>query len=122
MKNIDTINKEISKSKKLPLETVTKINDFYWNTVKNSLRSLDYEYIHIKELGTFEVSKNKLANIIIYLRDYIKNIRHSKKFNDATKEAILLEYKDRYRRCVAMRKIVDDNLNFLNTYKNDEHK
>ena len=120
MKNIDTINKEIAKTKKLPLDTVAKINDYYWSTVKDSLRSLDHQFIHVKEIGTFEASGFKLNKLIQNIRNYIKNIRNSKKFNDATKEQIIKDYKERYRKCVAMRKEVAETINFFKTYRDDE--
>lgn len=120
MKNIDTINKEIAKVKNLPLDTITKINDYYWNTVKNSLRSVDYQFIHIKKIGTFEVSFFKITRQIVQIRKFIYNVRRSKKYNETTREAIIKVYKEKYRKCVAMRREVEKTINFLETYRNND--
>lgn len=120
MKNIDTINKEIAIAKKLPLDTVAKINDYYWTTVKDSLRSLNYQFIHVKEIGTFEASGFKLNKLIQNIRNYIKNIRKSNKFNNNTKEEIIKDYKQKYKKCIAMRKEVAETINFFKTYRDDE--
>lgn len=118
MKNIDYINKYTSKELGVSEKTVDLVNSFYWNSVKTRMRALKSQGIHIKELGTMEVSPFKISEFIKKLRVYIKNIRGSHKYTETRKEKIIADYKKSYKKCIDMNKIVQDDLEFKNTYKN----
>lgn len=117
MRNIDYINKKIAEETKLPLNTVSKINNYYWSSIKKEMRKLDNLALYIKEIGTFEVSNFKLKKHIKYLRDYIKGLRNSNKYTDSRKEKIIIDYKDSFARCIKIQKQSDEHLNYLKNYK-----
>lgn len=116
MRNIDYINKKVSEDLNLPKNIIEQINDFYWTTVKKELRNLDNEFIHIKKIGNFEVSKTRLEKQIVTIRRFIYNMRRSHKYTDSRKEEIINHYKKEYKRCLEMRKEVDKTLKFRNSY------
>lgn len=120
MKNIDYVNKKQAKEKGLPVDTVEKINSFYWDTIKKKLRALESQGVYIKELGTLGVSPYKINEYIKNLRKYIKNIRGSFKYGPDKKEQIIRDYKKVYKKCIDMRKIVMEDLEFKKTY--DKHE
>lgn len=117
MKNISNINKKVATELGISEDIISKVNDFYWNTVKQELRNLDNEFIHIKKIGDFEVSQTKLNHQIVKIRQFIYNIRRSKKFTETKKEEIIKDYKLKYVKCLRMKEEVARTLNFRNTYK-----
>lgn len=110
MKNIDYINSVIAKKYSLNPDIIKKINSNYWNTVKAEMRSVENQSVFLKEIGTIEVSQFKINRHIAQIRTYIKNMRGSKKFTDAKKEIIINKYKERYSKCLKMRKQVDEDI------------
>lgn len=119
MKNIAFINKKVALELNLKEELVSKVNDYYWNTVKKTVRNLEDEFIHIKKIGNFEVSNFKLDSYIKFLRQYIMNIRNSYKYTHDFKEEVLKEYKRRYALAMSMQREVKKTLHFRQNYKKD---
>lgn len=120
MKNIDYVNKKLSKEKGISIEIREKINNYYWDTVKTRLRELKSQGIYIKELGTMEVSPFKINEYIKRIRTFIKNVRRSHKYGEERKERIITDYKKNYKKCIDMRTIVNADLEFKKTY--DKHE
>ena len=116
MKNIDYVNKKQASEKNLPIATIEAVNNYFWNSVKTRMRNLESQNIYIKELGTIEVSPYKINDYIIYLRNYIKNIRGSFKYGNDRKEKIITDYKKVYKKCMDMKRIVQADLEFKKTY------
>jgi hypothetical protein len=70
--NIEKINKIISEKYNLPLDVIEKINERYWNDIRDKLISLEDNSIAIKNIGAFTIGTVRLKKSIFSL---IKNIR-----------------------------------------------
>lgn len=119
MKNIDYINKKKSSELGFSVDIVSKVNSYYWDTVKSKMRSLENERIYVKELGSFDVSPFKLSKYIERLRTIIKNLRKSTKFKPENKEIILRRYKDTFKKCMEMQRKAAITLDFKKNYRNE---
>lgn len=121
MRNIDYINLQTSKKLGLSVDVVKKVNSYYWNAVKNKMRSMDNDAIYIKEIGTFSVSNFKIKAYIKRLRTYIKNLRQSQKYTENRKEIIIRHYKNVYSKLLKAQKNNEEILNYLKTYRKNQN-
>jgi len=103
MKNIQTVNKLISRELGRSEDEVEQINDFFWKTLRQKLSNMESTSVSIKHIGTITVSKRKIDFFIRTTINKIRNIRKSIKYKPTT-QAILLDVNyDRLRKSLKQR-------------------
>lgn len=72
---------------------VTKINKFFWDTIKKEIRSASSIAVYVKHLGTFYTD---LDNVNQAIRSLIKDIKRLHKGNVSKKDIVAIDFsKDR---------------------------
>ena len=75
MKNINDINKIVSKQLKLPLKTIENVNYYLWKQIKEDLSKPSISMLRIKYLGTFYIKPSKLIKKIYSVLAILKVLR-----------------------------------------------
>lgn len=103
MKNINIVNKTIAAKTGIDLKTVEQVNKSYWREVRDTLRTVKDNYVHLKKIGTISVSWYKTKEEIKRTILLIKNIRKSPKYTEETRTKYLNYYYDFLRKLLEVR-------------------
>lgn len=106
MKNIQTINKLISRELNMDENLVESVNQFFWKEVRRKLSSLESTSVSIKHIGTITTSKRKIDFFIRTTIKKIRNIRKSTRYKETTKALLLDVNYDKLRKALAQRSIL----------------
>lgn len=72
MKNIDYINKVVSKKLDIDEKVVKKVNSFYWNSAIKGMHSLENPSVFLRGLGTFYLPYRRTKKEILRLIGFLK--------------------------------------------------
>lgn len=103
MKNIQTINKLVSREFGINEDLVEQVNEFFWKDVRKKLSTLESTSVSIKHLGTITASKRKIDQFIRTTIKKIRNIRKSNRYKESTKALLLDVNFDRLRKALVQR-------------------
>lgn len=103
MKNIQTINKLISRELNIKEDLVESVNDFYWKEVRKKLSGLESTSVSIKHIGTITTSKRKIDQFIKTTIKKIRSINNSNRYKESTKSLLLDTNYDRLRKALIQR-------------------
>lgn len=103
MKNIDIVNKIISKKLSIDEKTVAKINKFYWKTIRRKLSSLESTSIFVKGFATFTLSRYNLRKEIQTTIERIRATPNSTKLKQVTKDLYIIILYERLKKLVVLR-------------------
>jgi phage protein D len=106
MKNIQTINKLISRELNLNEDLVEAVNGFYWKEVRRKLSTLESTSVSIKHIGTITTSKRKIDQFLKTTIKKIRNIRKSNRYKESTKALLLDVNYDKLRKALKQRNIL----------------
>lgn len=90
VETINQVNKEIARELDIDEEIIKKVNRFYWNSIRDAIRTADHTGIRVRGLGTFYTSRRKLWMKIDKILNEIRFFRQTKKkYLTTTPEEIL---------------------------------
>lgn len=97
MKNINIINKVISKNLDIPKTTVDLVNSFYWKASKEKLIKCEVTTIFWKHIGSVTISKYKVYRNIKHIISKIRKTKVSEKYGDVARIKVLNQAYERLR-------------------------
>ena len=98
MKDINLVNKIISREHNIPLNKVAAVNSFYWKASRDKLINYEVTTIFYKHIGSITISKYKIYKEIGKAIRRIRKVRSTDKYGDDAKEKIIEQVKTKLRK------------------------